>query len=138
MNSGYDFPNERVTVNLAPAGKPKEGTHFDLPIAVGMLTQGWASELLTDTAFLGELSLDGKLNRIKGAMPLVMCLRKQGIKRVVLPIGNAEETAVIKDMEIMAAWNLKQVVDHVTGRGILSIYKGKKKTKQAKEQQTVF
>lgn len=131
LNSGYDFPNERVTVNLAPAGKPKEGTHFDLPIAVGLLTQGWASAVLTDTAFLGELSLDGKLNRIKGAMPLVMCLRKQGIKRVVLPIGNAEETAVIKDMEIMAACDLKQVVDHVTGKGILSIYKGKKKTKQA-------
>ena len=128
LNSGYDFPDERVTVNLAPAGKPKEGTHFDLPIAVGLVTQGWASEALTDTAFLGELSLDGRLNSIKGALPLVMCLRNQGIKRVVIPVGNAEEAAVIKDMEIMAAKDLKQVIDHVTGKGTLSIYKGKKKT----------
>ncbi len=131
LNSGYDFPDERVTVNLAPAGNPKEGTHFDLPIAVGLVTQGWASEALTDTAFLGELSLDGKLNRIKGALPLVICLRNHGIKRVILPIGNAEETAVIRDMEIMAAHDLRQVVDHVTGKEFLSIYKGKKKIRHS-------
>lgn len=128
LNSGYDFPDERVTVNLAPAGKPKEGTHFDLPIAVGLVTQGWASETLTDTAFLGELSLDGKLNRVKGVLPLVMCLRNNGIRRVVLPAGNAEEAAVINDMTIMAARDLKQVVNHVIGKERLSIYKGKKRS----------
>ena len=66
MNSGYDFPNERVTVNLAPAGKPKEGSHFDLPIAVGIVVSGFMlSETdMDETAFLGEVSLDGRLNRI--------------------------------------------------------------------------
>lgn len=127
LNSGYDFPDERVTVNLAPAGKPKEGTHFDLPIAVGLATQGKTLEILNDMAFLGELSLDGRLNSIKGALPLVMCLRNHGVKRVILPMGNAEEAAVIKDMEIMAANDLRQVIDHVTGKAILNIYKGKKK-----------
>lgn len=130
LNSGYEFPDERVTVNLAPAGDPKEGTHFDLPIAVGLAAQGWASEDLTDTAFLGELSLDGKLNRIRGALPLVMCLRKHGIKNVVLPSGNADEAAVVKDMTIMPADDLKQVVGHVTGQERLDAYKGKKISEQ--------
>ncbi len=132
LNSGFKFPDERVTVNLAPAGKPKEGTHFDLPIAVGLMTLGWASEDLTDTAFLGELSLDGKLNSIKGALPLIMCLRNHGIKKVVLPAENADEAAVLKDMRIMAAEDLRQVIDHVTGSCRLPIYKGKEITSKKK------
>lgn len=125
LNSEYDFPNERVTVNLVPAGKPKEGTHFDLPIAVGLIAQGWQSKALEDTAFLGELSLDGKINRIKGALPLVMCLRKNGIKKVVLPRGNAAEAAVLKDMDVMPADNLDQVMKYISGGEGLPIYKGK-------------
>ena len=126
LNSGFDFPDERVTVNLVPAGKPKEGTHFDLPIAVGMITPELGFLIPEDTAFLGELSLDGKLNRIKGALPLVMCLRKQGIKKVILPIGNAEETAILKDVDIMPAEDLDQVIRHVAGSSRLPVYKGKK------------
>ncbi|MBQ3185841.1 MAG: ATP-binding protein, partial [Firmicutes bacterium] len=126
LNSGFDFPDERVTVNLVPAGKPKEGTHFDLPIAVGMITPELGFLIPEDTAFLGELSLDGKLNRIKGALPLVMCLRKQGIKKVILPIGNAEETAILKDVDIMPAEDLDQVIRHIAGGSLLPIYKGKK------------
>ena len=125
LNSGYEFPYEKVTVNLSPAGKPKEGTHFDLPIAVGLITLGWGSEDLEETAFLGELSLDGRLNRIKGALPLVMCLRKKGVKKVVLPAGNADEAAVLKDVEILAAETLDQVMGHVIGNKPLDIYRGK-------------
>lgn len=132
LNSGFDFPDERVTVNLAPAGSPKEGTHFDLPIAVGLVAQGWASEVFTDTAFLGELSLDGKLNRIRGALPLVMCLRKHGIKNVVLPSGNADEAAVVRDMNILPADDLSRVIAHVTGKEPLHAYKEKKIPKEAK------
>lgn len=126
LNSGFEFPDEKVTVNLVPAGKPKEGTHFDLPIAVGMVSVGFGRDVLEDTAFLGELSLDGKLNRIKGALPLVMCLRKHGISKVVLPRGNAEETAILKDVDIMPADDLGQVIRHIVGSEALSIYKGKK------------
>ena len=126
LNSGFEFPNEKVTVNLVPAGKPKEGTHFDLPIAVGLVSMGFGRQTLEDTAFLGELSLDGKLNRIKGALPLVMCLRKQGITKVILPRGNAEETAVLKDVDVMPADDLEQVIRHVMGSEKLPIYKGKK------------
>jgi len=126
LNSGFDFPNEKVTVNLVPAGKPKEGTHFDLPIAVGLVSTCFSTAVLEDTAFLGELSLDGKLNRIKGALPLVMCLRKHGISKVILPRGNAEETAILKDVDIMPADDFRQVIDHIKGDRLLPIYKGKK------------
>ena len=97
MNSGYDFPNERVTVNLAPAGKPKEGSHFDLPIAVGIIASGIvAGTDINDTAFLGELSLDGRINRVNGALPLAMSLRAAGVKDIVVPRKNAEEVAILQ------------------------------------------
>lgn len=127
LNSGYPFPPERVTVNLVPAGKPKEGSHFDLPIAIGILSLGWGNLPLGDTAFLGELSLDGKLNRIKGALPLAMSLRKSGIKNIVLPQGNAEEVAILEDVNILAAADLSSIADHITGKKKLPFYKGKKK-----------
>ena len=75
---------------------------------------------------LAELSLDGKLNRIKGSLPLVMCLRKHGVTKVILPAGNADETAILKDVEIMAADDLDQVIRHIMGDDRLTIYKGKK------------
>lgn len=117
MNSGYDFPNERVTVNLAPAGKPKEGSHFDLPIAVGIIVSGFMlSETdMDETAFLGEVSLDGRLNRINGALPLAMSLRAAGVKNIVVPRKNAEEVAILEDVSILPADDLKQVVEHITG-----------------------
>lgn len=130
LNSGFDFPDERVTVNLAPAGRPKEGTHFDLPIAMGLLAAAEGLRVTENTAFLGELSLDGRLNRIKGALPLVMSLRKQGIKKIVLPAGNADEAAILTDVDILAAKNLGQVVRHVAGKESIPIYKGKYKRRK--------
>lgn len=125
LNSGYPFPQERVTVNLVPAGKPKEGSHFDLPIAIGILALEWGALPIGDTAFLGELSLDGKLNRIKGALPLAMSLRKSGIENIVLPQGNAEEVSILEDVNILAAADLSGIVNHITGKKKLPLYKGK-------------
>ena len=87
INSGFKFPAKRITINLAPAGTRKEGTHFDLPIAVGIMKSfGLIREGCTERfAFLGELSLDGGINRINGALPLVIGLRKQGIEKIILP-----------------------------------------------------
>ena len=81
INSGFKFPAKRITINLAPAGTKKEGTHFDLPIAVGVMASvGLIKRDCTASyAFLGELSLDGSVNRINGALPLVIGLRNQGI-----------------------------------------------------------
>ena len=88
INSGYRFPREKVTVNLSPAGKPKEGSHFDLPIVLGILLLTLGEEAqIEDTAFFGELSLDGKINPIRGALPLALCARKAGVHNIVLPLS---------------------------------------------------
>jgi len=86
-NSGYDFPIKKITINLAPADIKKEGSSLDLPIAIGIMQ---AMELITldsykDTIFLGELSLDGKLRAIKGALPIAVEAKRKGIKRIILP-----------------------------------------------------
>ncbi|MEE0771570.1 MAG: YifB family Mg chelatase-like AAA ATPase [Anaerovoracaceae bacterium] len=128
LNSGLEFPDKRVTVNLVPAGRHKEGTHFDLPIAVALMDIAREPE---DTAFLGELSLDGRLNSIKGALPLVLCLRKNGIRRVILPSGNAEEASVLEDIEILAADSLEQVVKHIRGIEEISVYTRRKRALRA-------
>lgn len=101
INSGYEFPRRRITVNLSPAGRPKEGSHFDLPVAMGILLleygKGGAAE---DTAFIGELSLDGKVRHIKGALPLAIGLREQGIRKLVLPEENIGEVSLLQDVEL--------------------------------------
>ncbi len=126
-NSGYRFPNEKVTVSLAPAGRPKEGSHFDLPIAVGIIMLGSEAAMPDDTAFLGELSLDGKVNRITGALPLVLSLRQAGIRNVVLPLSNAEEVSILSDMNILPVESLVEAAEHIEGRRKISIYNRKKK-----------
>ena len=131
LNSGFEFPNEKVTVNLSPAGKPKEGTHFDLPIAMGLIAPANGNDMMKNTAFLGELSLDGRLNSIRGALPLAMCLRKNGVKKIILPAGNADEAAILNDVEILAADNLKQVAAHVYGEKEIPVYKGRNKKEKS-------
>lgn len=126
VNSGYTYPNEKITVNLAPAGRHKEGSHFDLPMALGLVIDGADRECLESTAFMGELSLDGSLNRIKGALPLAMCMRNAGVRKIVLPSGNAEEVSVLGDMCIFPAENLRQAADHAEGKNRIHIYNVKK------------
>ena len=91
QNCGGTFPGEKVTVNLVPAGRPKEGSHFDLPIALGIIMLGSEVIELEDTAFIGEVSLDGTINGVRGALPLAICLRQAGIRNLVLPLENAAE-----------------------------------------------
>ncbi len=116
-NSGFEFPSQRITVNLAPADLPKEGPAFDLALAVGILA---ASEIapLTDwpkTVFLGELSLDGSLRSIPGILPLISCLQREGFGPFFVPIGNAAEAGWIQGTEIYALDNLTQVVEVLQG-----------------------
>ena len=113
-NSGLDFQSKRIIVNLAPADTKKEGSSFDLPIAIGILQ---ASEYIdkTDenTAFLGELSLDGKLNKINGVLPMCIEAKKLGVKKIILPKDNANESGVVKGINIIPADNLKEVIDYL-------------------------
>ena len=113
-NSGYQFPNKKVVVNLAPADIRKEGTNYDLPIAIGILTEDGIldNEKIKDTAFLGELSLDGSLRAVNGILPIVSGLKDMGIQQVVVPVENAKEAALIPDIKVLKAESLCDVVDH--------------------------
>lgn len=113
-NSGFTFPSQRVIVNLAPADIKKEGTNFDLPIAVGILAQGGFIEddKLKNIAFLGELSLDGSLRGVNGVLPLVSGLSEFGIKSVIVPMINAKEAALVEGIEVLGADCLADVVNH--------------------------
>ena len=117
-STGCKFPDKRITVNLTPANRKKEGSHFDLPIAVGLmlacediLCQGDLSK----TAFLGELTLDGRLLPAEGVLPMVIGLQKSGIVRVVLPDGNAAEASLVKGMEVVPVCSLAEVREFVEG-----------------------
>jgi len=131
-NSGFEFPNERVTINLMPASKPKEGSHFDLPIAIGIIIGTRKIHEIENIAFLGELSLDGRINRVKGALPLAMALRDEGISNIIVPIGNAEEVAILKDINVYPAGSLKEVIDHLENIKYINVYNSKKKNKNQK------
>lgn len=124
LNSGYHFPAKRITINLAPAATKKEGTHFDLPIAMGvMISMGYIKEeKMKEYAFLGELSLDGSVNRINGALPLVMGLRKHGMKKVILPASNAKEASVIGDICLYPVTHLKEILEHMMTRNRIFPY----------------
>lgn len=115
VNSGYAMPIARLTVNLAPADTKKEGPAFDLPVAVCILMASGQLENadMTATLMLGELSLDGSLQPVRGALPMVISASEQGIEDIILPEGNAEEVACIQGVRVYPAGNLKQVVDHL-------------------------
>jgi len=123
LNSHYEFPLSHITVNLAPADKRKDGSYFDLPVAIGLL---WASAQINapeQAAFMfGELALDGRLNPVAGVLPLVLFARKQGFDSVILPAANAQEASVVEDMTIFAAESLLQVVQHLNANAPISPY----------------
>ena len=117
-HSGYQIPGKRVVVNLAPAGIKKEGAYLDLPIAIGMLISSEQVSIcsLTDSAFFGELSLDGSLRPIHGVLPMTICAYQQGIKRVFLPKENAAEAAVVSGIEVYGADSLQELLAHFSGQ----------------------
>lgn len=134
MNCGFRFPRERVTVNLVPAGKPKEGSHFDLPIALGIMMLGQENKELNDTAFLGEVSLDGTINPIRGALPLAICLRAAGVKNLVLPVANACEAAILKDINILPVSRLMEAAEYAMGTRTIEPYAGEERRNEKKHE----
>ncbi len=116
-NVGYEFPMKRITVNLSPANTKKEGSHFDLPMAVAILTaSGQLTQQVTDAyGFLGELSLNGKMNAVMGVLPLVVTLQKSGVKKIIVPRENQEEAGIVKGVEVIPCTSLDEVIDHLTG-----------------------
>jgi magnesium chelatase family protein len=116
-NSGYDFPSDRITVNLAPADIKKEGSAFDLPMAIGILaaTGIISNDLLGEYLILGELSLDGLIRPIKGALPIAVAAKELNMKGIFLPAENATEAAAVKGIDIYPVNVLSQVVEALAG-----------------------
>ena len=114
-NSGYEMLSKKIVVNLAPADTKKEGSIFDLPIAIGILDDlgEIRSKDLENIAFIGELSLDGNINRVNGILPMCIEAQKLGIKKIIVPKDNASEAAIVKEMEVLGVTTLKQVVEYL-------------------------
>ncbi len=111
-NSGYNLPLKKYTINLAPADIKKEGSAFDLPIAVGLLSaaEKVSQEKLENTILLGELSLDGTLRKIKGGLPIAVEANKQGFKNLILPSDSVQEASIVEGLNVFGMENLHQVV----------------------------
>ncbi len=116
-NCGYDFPQKKITVNLAPADIRKEGSAFDLPIAIGILSATGLieAERLGEYIILGELSLDGRIKAIRGALPITISVRDSGLRGIILPKENAEEGAVVNGVDVLAVESLPEVVEFLSG-----------------------
>ena len=116
-NCGYDFPSRRITVNLAPADIKKEGTAFDLPMAIGILaaTDTVKKEKLNDYFVLGELSLDGQVKPVKGILPIAVAARNAGFRGILLPRENSREAAVVKGVDVLPIHTLSECVEFLNG-----------------------
>lgn len=116
-NSDFVFPNRKITVNLAPADIRKEGSAFDLPIAIGVLAaMGQVrGDMLASTVLLGELALDGTLRPIHGALSIAMQAQKQGFSRIALPAANAGEAAMVQGLDIVPLDSLRQTAEYLNG-----------------------
>ena len=119
-NSGFSFPQSRVTINLSPADIRKEGSVYDLPIFIAIIK---ATEQLRvnidDCAFIGELSLDGLVRRVNGALPMVIRAKNSGIKHVFVPAENALESSVVTGTQVFAVESVEQLIKHLSGEEVL-------------------
>ena len=115
VNSNIEFPTRRITVNLAPADVPKEGSFYDLPIATGVLASITNCQLPKKSLFFGELSLDGTLRHTKGALLLSLFAKERGIKNIFVPKPSANEAAIIKGVNVYAIEDLNQLLAYLLG-----------------------
>ncbi|UCH20554.1 MAG: YifB family Mg chelatase-like AAA ATPase [Deltaproteobacteria bacterium] len=116
-NSGYSFPDDRITVNLAPANIKKEGTGFDLPIALGILvaTQIIPQNITTKYLMLGELSLDGRIKPVNGSLPMALAAKKAGYTGIIVPFENGPEASVVNEISVIPVKNLSELVAFLRG-----------------------
>ena len=114
-NTGLKLESRRIVINLSPADTKKEGALYDLPMAVAILIANGDLETkdLGQTILIGELSLDGKINRINGAFPIALEASKQGMKRIILPKENAKEAAIVQNIEVIGVETLQEVIEYL-------------------------
>ncbi len=128
INSGIEFPwNRRITINLSPAGTRKEGTHFDLPMALGLMMSEYGIRSVSgEMVVIGELSLDGSIIPVDKAFPLCVAVREKGIKKVMLPAGNLNETIIIEGMEFYPVEDFVQAHDFIIGKTVIEPVEGRR------------
>ena len=116
-NAGFDYPQKRITVNLAPAGVRKEGPHYDLPIALAIVAAHGPPTLpdLGAWCVLGELGLDGRVHEIRGALPIAAAAKRAGLRALLVPAGNAAEAALVGDPPVIGVETLEEAIAHLTG-----------------------
>lgn len=124
-NSNLKLPGKKITINMAPADLQKEGSAYDLPIAIGILaaSEQIKSEQVEHYVMMGELSLDGSLRPIKGALPIAIKAKEEGFEGILLPKQNADEAAVVEGINVYAIENIREVVDFFNGEIILQPHK---------------
>ncbi|MDO5523920.1 MAG: YifB family Mg chelatase-like AAA ATPase [Bacteroidia bacterium] len=117
QENGFKFPRQQIVINMSPADLRKEGSDYDLPLAMGILgaSELIKSDKLSDYLIMGELSLDGNILPIKGALPIAIMARENGFKGFILPTENAKEAAVVEGLEVYGVENIRQVVGFVNG-----------------------
>ena len=137
-NSGFDFPVKKITVNLAPAEIKKAGTHFDLPMALGVLSacgkiKKSADDKIKNTAFIGELALDGSLRPVSGVLPMIMALKneKSKVKNIIVPSANSEEAAAAK-INALKANSVKDIVNYLNGEEELEVCQKSEEVQKAR------
>ena len=114
----YEWPGKRIVINMAPADTRKEGSAYDLPLAIGILAgdEQLSPDKVGDYVMMGELSLDGSLNPIKGALPIAVRAQQEGFKGIILPRANAREAAVVEGLEVYGASNIREVTEFLNGQ----------------------
>ncbi len=114
-NTGIEIPPKRITVSISPADMRKEGAAYDLPVAVGMLVSlgHLLAERIQDTLIVGELGLDGTVKPVKGILPIVRKAKQEGHKRCIVPLENAKEGAIIKDIQVIGVRSLQETIDYL-------------------------
>ena len=121
QNNGYKIPGKKITINMAPADLRKEGSAYDLTLAIGILQA--SSQLkgtdIADYLIMGELSLDGSLQPIKGALPIAIKAREEGFKGFILPKQNVKEAAIVSGLDVYGVENIKEVIDFFEGTSTL-------------------
>lgn len=116
-NSNFELKSRRIVINLAPADLRKEGTFFDLPIAIGvLLSLGQIKEIEPNIGFVGELSLDGKINKVNGILPICIEAKRLGLNKIIIPKENIEEGTIINGIKIIGVQSLEEVVKYLNGQ----------------------
>jgi len=116
-NTSFEMPDSRLTVNLAPADIPKEGSRFDLPIAIGILAASGfiKKDQLEESIFVGELSLEGRLRPVPGVISVALMAKEKGMKNIFVPEGNANEAGLIDELKVYPVRNLADLILHLNG-----------------------